>query len=301
MKYVSNVLLSVQQPRHKIAELIDYDAEPHHKPNRVTVHKGSNPSNRLVANARLELLPAKPGRVIADHSFKFDSYSPWDAKFPLTQPLPVVKPSSSNSKYNPNLINYPKFRKIIERPAPMLFDEFQDPRLVSYSPWDEHFPKSPVQKRKSRNHSSRHRRHLHAAMEQYKAEHGPISERPVAPEVHEGKKIKSYSPWQEEDFARVCNIPPFQFIKLKNRRPMRPFSFSPWSDKFPVFKTVKRQVSLPKPQAGPARVPAPPTATPFPAFSPLHKRGSFKRNSITPSTSAMDMVESYEMQAGLMN
>ena len=36
MKYVANVLLSIEQPAHKIPILIDYDAVPVHAPQRVT-------------------------------------------------------------------------------------------------------------------------------------------------------------------------------------------------------------------------------------------------------------------------
>jgi len=247
------------------------------------------------------MLPAKPGRVIADHTFNFTSFSPWDAQFPTSAaPAPVSK----GSRYDPKLITKKLFRQIIERPAPML-PEFEDPRDVSYSPFDEHFPKSSQEKRKSRNRSSRHRRHLQAAMQQYKAEHGPIDERPVAPEQVGLKSFKSYSPWQEELFASACNIPAYHFIKAKNIRPMRPFSFSPWSEKFPVFKAaIPNKMSLPKPAAAKtAAMPAPPTATAFPAFSPLHKRAkatTTHRNSVTPSTSAMDMVEAYEMITGMI-
>jgi hypothetical protein len=235
--------------------------------------------------------------VIADHSFKFESFSPWDSGFPSSiSKLQQVRVSNT-SAYNPNTIKLPQFRKIIERPAPALF-EIEDSREVSFSPFDERFPKSPVMKRKSRNHSKRNRRHLMMAMEQYKAEHGPMSSRPIKPASNPEKQMKSYSPWQEEQFAKACGIPAYKFIKPKNMRRMRPFSFSPWSENFPVFKSIPRQVSLPKMASMPER----PIATPFPAFSPLHKRAkAAQRNSVTPSTSAMDMVESYEMMAGLLN
>ena len=211
----------------------------------------------------------------------------------------VPAPVSKGARYDPNLIKKERFRRVIERPAPMLFD-FEDPRVDSYSPFDDHFPKSS-QKRKSRNRSNRHRRHLKAAMQQYKSEHGPINKRPVDPEQLGLKSFKSYSPWQEEKFANTCNIPLYKFMKAKNIRPMRPYSFSPWSDKFPVFKApMPQKVTLPKP-APKTAMPAPPTATPFPAFSPLHKRAkAVHRNSVTPSTSAMDMVEAYEMMAGMI-
>jgi len=179
----------------------------------------------------------------------------------------------------------------------MLLD-FEDPRDISFSPFDEHFPKPSQEKRKSRNRSQRRRRHLQAAMQQYKSEHGPMDKRPVEPEQVGLKSFKSYSPWQEEQFGSTCNIPLYKFMKAKNIRPMRPFSFSPFSDKFPVFKAAPQKVTLPKPKTS---MPAPPTATPFPAFSPLHKRAkAAHRNSVTPSTSAMDMVEAYEMMAGMI-
>jgi len=293
MKYSSNVLMTIEQPATKIPMLIDYDAMPVYPPQRVSIQKGSNPSRRLVANARLNTLPAKPGRVITDHTFKFESYSPWDAKFPAT---PSLKPVSKGAKYDKNMINRPLFRKIIDRPAPKL-DDFEDPRDLSFSPFDDHFPKAPQEKRKSRNRSQRRRRHMLAAMATYKSEHGHMDMRPVVIEEKNGK-FKSFSPWQEESFAKACGIPLHKFIKGRNMPEMRPFSFSPWSDKFPVFKPIPQKVSLPKTTA---KMPPPPTATPFPAFSPLHKRAKpAHRNSVTPSTSAMDLVEEYEMLAGLI-
>jgi len=284
--------MAIEQPSTKIPMLIDYDAPNYVAPHKSIAHKGSNPSRRLVANSRHDVLPAKPGRVIADHTFKFESFTPWDAKFPsAAAPAPVSK----TARYDPKLINKAQFRRIIDRPAPMLLD-FEDPRDVSFSPFDEHFPKSPLEKRKSRNRSSRRRRQLHAAMQQYKSEHGAMNERPVNPEQVGLKNFKSYSPWQEELFANTCNIPLYKFMKAKNIRPMRHFSFSPWSDKFPA----PQKVSLPNAPIKPS-MPAPPTATPFPAFSPLHKRAkAVHRNSVTPSTSAMDMVEAYEMMAGMI-
>lgn len=287
--------MTIEQPSTKIPILIDYDAPNYIAPHKSIAHKRSNPSRRLVANSRHDILPVKPGRVIADHSVKLDSSSPWDKKFPMAAaPAPVSK----NARYDPKLINSAKFRRIIDRPAPMLMD-FEDPRDISYSPFDELFPNPSQEKRKSRNRSSRRRRHLQAAMQQYKSEHGPMNKRPVDPEQLGLKSFKSYSPWQEELFANTCNIPLSKFMKAKNIRPMRPFSFSPWSEKFPVFKeTVPQKVSLPIPKTN---MPAPPTATPFPAFSPLHKRAkAVHRNSVTPSTSAMDMVEAYEMMAGMI-
>ena len=148
-------------------------------------------------------------------------------------------------------------------------------------------------KRKSRNRSQRRRRHLEQAMKQYKAETGSMYNRPVGPEVHpERKNVKSFSPWQESEFANACNIPAFKF--MKKVPVVKHYSFSPWSDKFPVFKAPAK-VSLP---VAPPR----PTATPFPAFSPLHKRAKASpKSSVVPATRVMEMVDAYETMAGLMH
>ena len=148
-------------------------------------------------------------------------------------------------------------------------------------------------KRKSRNRSQRRRRHLEQAMKQYKAETGSMYNRPVGPEVHpERKNVKSFSPWQESEFANACNIPAFKF--MKKVPVVKHYSFSPWSDKFPVFKAPAK-VSLP---VAPPR----PTATPFPAFSPLHKRTKASpKSSAVPTTRVMEMVDAYETMAGLMH
>jgi len=231
--------------------------------------------------------------VITDQESKVKALPPKASKVVVVKSPSVIRKAA---KYDPNLIKQPKFREVVQTYPPVLL-EFEDPRDVSFSPFDESFPRPSHEKRKSRNRSNRHRRHLLAAMEQYKSEHGPMNERSVHVEKDETKQMKSYSPWQEEQFARACGIPFTKYMKAKNIPALRPFSFSPWSDKFPVFKAASKQVTLPK---GALAMPSAPTATPFPAFSPLHKRvKATPRTSVTPSTSAMDLVEEYEMLAGL--
>jgi len=250
MRLIHDNPSAIQQPRHsRIPELIDYDGIlPKPKKAQVVAKKYVTKHPRVVDRVRMNYVDVKPGRVLLDSEDKsIPSVSPFDAKFPVVKASPVsnfiwsVSPWSSD--WPMKLHKLPAAKKTI-----LPSEESEEP---SVSPFSDAFPRfAKNRKRLSKNRGQRKRRQLALAMNQYKKEHGPVALRTWETKaVKSDPNVKSYSPWQELEFAELCQIPLRQYFKVGVYRELRREreearakrianaykSYTPWDSRFPFI------------------------------------------------------------------
>ena len=217
---------------------------------------------RVVSNVHVNKLPVQASRVIIDHTEKYVSVPPFNEQFPKFAPQPV---SNFVWTASPWSNDFPRFQsaqplRAIASMSTLDSDEWNPE--TSYHPWEAQFPKSNLHKhRRSKNRSERKHRHLVAEMFKYKKEHGPVNLRTWTTEMPKPvDNARSFSPWQEVDFAIACRIPLAKFIKAKNLKtlmasgqvpnkmmPKMYFkSVSPWTTEFPFMSEQTKRAEVEK-------------------------------------------------------